>query len=883
MANTARRVRRLGAAGSAVRLLAAAVVAAATLAAVSLMSAAPASATSSFTFSRLYGQDRFGTAAAIAEAAFPNGASTAVVATGLNFPDALAGSYLAGVLDAPILLVQTHDPVPQSTLQALSALKVKNVVILGGPAAVGTDVQQTLSETPSTSSAGGNLDVSRLYNQDGCSSCNRYDTMEAVDTVSPTDVGTVNGDPTGILATGQNFPDALGAGPLAFAKHFPLILTDGSQSTLTPQAQAVISTDKITHLIVVGGPAAIDPSQYDNLPGVSVDTTATTGKDRSQTSELLAEDEVTNFGFTDATFDVANGYDPSFSGQPPGFSSDALAGAPFGGLTDTPTLITLSPTDPGSATDFASKEASTLVGTGHAFGGTAAIADSTLAAIAQAGGGSYPAASNATYLVTPTASQTVGIGTPVTYTATNLGSAPVDIALYQAGNVSRTSSGAYTFVSSGGVAQQGTVAAVITSVNGTAVSSPSSSVDGVTPANGSVTFTVDSQSAESDDPVVYEQRSPADNNLVVNSSGEPTQPFGVGGTVTWGVPPTTTNAPISIATSEGDHNSAHTGFLYSGDTLTVVFDQSVEVAATFDLMVTDGTNVVQVNNQNATVSLSTTNVPDDTVTYTLTADPSTTCTGCVGSEPSLKYLEVLSQEGVQNASGQQWDLPASGISPGGGPGYCQVSNCTRVFGGTDPDVSIPPAPTVVTVTPPDTVVVTCPAAGDAIKVYDLDGVLLGSTGSSPCSSTGNVTITTTTAFGQGQPLLVTATGPSAANGNRTYESLATDPPLMVTGEGSATGGYINVLWDEPISCPNALTAGADFTYTPSGGSPMSPSNASCNSAGTILTLDFSVLPLSKGAGALSYSPPSSQFPPPVVAQNQAGAPSPQTIPVTVGT
>ncbi|MHB8467333.1 MAG: cell wall-binding repeat-containing protein, partial [Acidimicrobiales bacterium] len=56
-----------------------------------------ATATANVSASRLFGPDRFATAVNIAEAKFPNGVSTVVLASGLSFADALAGAYLAGL------------------------------------------------------------------------------------------------------------------------------------------------------------------------------------------------------------------------------------------------------------------------------------------------------------------------------------------------------------------------------------------------------------------------------------------------------------------------------------------------------------------------------------------------------------------------------------------------------------------------------------------------------------------------------------------------------------------------------------------------------------------------------------------------------------------
>jgi putative cell wall-binding protein len=67
----------------------------------------------------------------------------AYVATGADFPDALAGAAAAGYLGAPLLLV-TRDSVPSATALELARLQPGRVVILGGPGVVGDGVVGTL-------------------------------------------------------------------------------------------------------------------------------------------------------------------------------------------------------------------------------------------------------------------------------------------------------------------------------------------------------------------------------------------------------------------------------------------------------------------------------------------------------------------------------------------------------------------------------------------------------------------------------------------------------------------------------------------------------------------------------------------------------------------
>jgi putative cell wall-binding protein len=370
-----------------------------------------AGATSGFSFGpRIFGgTNRYDTAGKIAADTFPSGTSTAIIVNGFNFPDAVTAAYQAGIQGAAILLTTAVNPIPAETMAALSSLKVKNVTIVGGTSVVGADEATTLAGTPSTAAGGGNLVVNRLFGP------NRYDTMQTVDT-SPVPPAGVQ---TAILATGNDFADALSAGALSFAKHYPIILTDGHAASLTAQAASVLSTDHISHLIVTGGSAAIMPSQYNSLPGVTVDFIAA-GTDRSQTAQLLADYEITTFSFSNTHFHVANGFDtnPNFPpGAPAGFSSDALAGGPNSGTEAAPTLLTLNETTTGSACTFATAHASTE-NTGDIFGGTAAVAAATETSLDQCAGAP---ATPTTTIPAPAG----GLGTPPTTTAPDLVSAKI--------------------------------------------------------------------------------------------------------------------------------------------------------------------------------------------------------------------------------------------------------------------------------------------------------------------------------------------------------------------------------------------------------------------------------------------------------------------------
>ncbi|HZU72776.1 MAG TPA: cell wall-binding repeat-containing protein [Acidimicrobiales bacterium] len=349
--------------------------------------AVSAHATSSFTFTRVEGATRYGTAANIATRAFnPNGTGTigtAIVANGLpgHQADALAASFLAGNLSAPILLVDGSSSIPQETLAAISSNKITNCVVVGGTSAVSS------AEVSALNSAGCN--VSKTY-----AGATRYDTMQQIDTATGTTVGTAGGQKTCILASGDDahLVDALGAGAVAYEGKFPVILTNATSSTLQPQASQTISSDGCQKLVVVGGSAAIPTSQYSPAPsGTTTDTTATGGQDRSQTSMLLADDAIKNYGLTNPPTGMGVATGATYVGSTTTLQNDgadALAASVLDGINKYATLITLNPTTAASVDNFAAEHASSL-DPGLAYGGNRALAESTLSDIAHNAGGSF--------------------------------------------------------------------------------------------------------------------------------------------------------------------------------------------------------------------------------------------------------------------------------------------------------------------------------------------------------------------------------------------------------------------------------------------------------------------------------------------------------------
>jgi len=101
----------------------------------------------------VYGQDLYGTAAAVASTFFPR-ATTFGAATGTGFPDALSGGVFMGApaTNGPVLLVQPSGPLPAAIASYLFGVAptLTQGYLFGGPLAVGADVQSELEAPQST-------------------------------------------------------------------------------------------------------------------------------------------------------------------------------------------------------------------------------------------------------------------------------------------------------------------------------------------------------------------------------------------------------------------------------------------------------------------------------------------------------------------------------------------------------------------------------------------------------------------------------------------------------------------------------------------------------------------------------------------------------------
>ena len=216
---------------------------------------------------RIAGDNRVATAAAASRHAFPDGASTAVLASAGSFADAVAGTPLAADRDAPLLLTDTADLSP-ATERELVRLGVTQVLVLGGTAAVADAVTDRLGELE--------ISASRV------SGANRFETALAI-------AEELGQSSRFVLADGGSFADALAAGPFAAADDRAILLT--STDDLPAAVADVLGA--AADVVVAGGTSAVSEAVAQAVAASGPTVTRVDGPDRYATAAAFAERAIT--------------------------------------------------------------------------------------------------------------------------------------------------------------------------------------------------------------------------------------------------------------------------------------------------------------------------------------------------------------------------------------------------------------------------------------------------------------------------------------------------------------------------------------------------------------------------------------------------------------
>jgi putative cell wall-binding protein len=254
--------------------------------------------------SRLSGSDRYETAAAISRSAFPT--PTAVfLASGENYPDALAGGPAAASLESPVLLTRP-GVIPSATAQEIDRVAPDKIFVLGGTGAV--------SDSVASQARAHGGEIVRLAGND------RYGTAVAISKHFWRTSNVV------YLATGSGYADALSGGALAAKSGAPVLLSD--TKSLPSSVADELRRLAPSKVVLLGGTSvltgSVEAAVHAAVPTASVSRLG--GADRYATSAAVAAAGWSTS--TRAFYD--NGTD----------FSDALAGVPAIAENDAPLLLT---------------------------------------------------------------------------------------------------------------------------------------------------------------------------------------------------------------------------------------------------------------------------------------------------------------------------------------------------------------------------------------------------------------------------------------------------------------------------------------------------------------------------------------------------------------
>lgn len=270
---------------------------------------------------RLSGNDRYDTMGEIVEEAYntvPSG-GTVIVASGDNFPDALAASGLSGLANAPIILTNSYRLSARADGQ-ISRLSPNKVIVIGGESAVSDSVVSQIEKR-----------VAREAKVVRISGDTRRDTANEIFAQAKKQVSANWQDDTAIIATGENFTDALSISAYAQKNKYPVFLS--GKTGLDASTIKDIKGYGFTKIVIAGGSAAVPNNVIAQLKNANVSESNIVrlgGATRYQTSL-----EIAKYAYSGSS---------TLKPETPVFATgenfpDALAGGVLAGVKGAPLLL----------------------------------------------------------------------------------------------------------------------------------------------------------------------------------------------------------------------------------------------------------------------------------------------------------------------------------------------------------------------------------------------------------------------------------------------------------------------------------------------------------------------------------------------------------------
>lgn len=252
---------------------------------------------------RVEGSNRYRTANEVSKKMFKT-ATDVVLASGENFPDALAGSVLGKAVNGPVLLTE-KSVLSEATIEELERLGAENIHLLGGELAIEKSVENAL--------------VNLGYNVVRYAGSNRYVTAADIAEVV-VDIFESN---TAILTNGEDFGELLAANALAASKNYPVLLTKSNE--LHTATAAAIEELGITNMLIIGDEETVSEDVVEALEDLGVEVTRISGENR----ELISIEVAKTYFPTAKKAVIAHGYE----------FPDALVGGAYAASLNAPIIL----------------------------------------------------------------------------------------------------------------------------------------------------------------------------------------------------------------------------------------------------------------------------------------------------------------------------------------------------------------------------------------------------------------------------------------------------------------------------------------------------------------------------------------------------------------
>ncbi|MGV3734095.1 MAG: cell wall-binding repeat-containing protein [Microcella sp.] len=277
---------------------------------------------------RLAGADRYTTSALISQYGFPGvptasdppaggGVPVVYLANGATFPDALSAGPAAALEDGPLLLTPSTS-LPAAITAELDRLNPAEIVIVGGASVV----------SPAVAAAAAAYTTGPVTRLGGA---NRYETSRKI-AERMLDRGLAPGSNLWV-ATGSNFPDALSAGAAAASQGVPILLVNGTASSLDAASAAFINNELQSNRVYVAGSAGV-VSEGIRVGIQGLASTGTVSREGGA-NRFATSWEINTAAFPGTAPEVFLAYGFNFP--------DALSGSVIAGRTGGPLYITQTP------------------------------------------------------------------------------------------------------------------------------------------------------------------------------------------------------------------------------------------------------------------------------------------------------------------------------------------------------------------------------------------------------------------------------------------------------------------------------------------------------------------------------------------------------------